>query len=69
MQSRTKRIVFDSCSSSELAKILDGIRRGGKHYPHELSPETISAHASTLDTRKENQRSRAYDNRNYVSGA
>jgi hypothetical protein len=29
MQSRTKRIAFRSRSSSEPAKILDGIRRGG----------------------------------------
>ena len=29
MQSRTKRIAFRSRSSLELAKILDGIRRGG----------------------------------------
>ena len=29
MQSRTKRTAFRSRSSSEAAKILDGIRRGG----------------------------------------
>jgi hypothetical protein len=36
---------------------------------HQVLPATTSERASTFDNRRENKRSRAYDNRNYVSGA
>jgi hypothetical protein len=52
-----------------MAKILDGVRRGGYVESDQLSPATISECASRFDNRRVNQRSRAYDNRNYVSGA
>jgi hypothetical protein len=54
---------------SEAAKILDGVSRRRLCQSHPLSPATVSERASALDNRRESQRSRAYDNRNYVSGA
>ena len=69
MQSRTKRIVFDSRSSSELAQILEGIRRGGyENLGAIVSEESAHARARLIRGEKNREAGRTI-NRNYVSGA